>query len=259
MTGRALRDLFPPRPDRPMRPVVLSITALSAPPLSGVTCTVGQGEVLGLAGLSGSGRNALLKALVGAVPRTGRVVLDGFDVAADPQAAWAAGIAYVPRDRRAEGVMLRQPLSRTVTLPHLSALSHAGFLDHAAQAALVTQKAAEVRLKARSPAQAVADLSGGNQQKLLFARALAGRPKLLLLDEPTRGVDVGAKFDIYALIRALADAGTAVIIASSDLPELIGLCDRIALLQGGRIAATLPTQGLTEAGLLAALYDGEAA
>jgi ABC-type sugar transport system ATPase subunit len=126
-------------------------------------------------------------------------------------------------------------------------------------AGVVADTSTKVRLKAQGAGQPVAELSGGNQQKVLFARALAGRPKLLLLDEPTRGVDVGAKADIYALIRGLAGEGTAVIVASSDLPELIGLCDRIAVLQGGKIAREIATQGLTEAGLLSAIYEGEAA
>ena len=248
MTGRDYADLFPSRAAVEPGPVVLC----------GEGCTLRAGEVLGLAGLAGSGRNALLKRLIGALPRSGAVDLCGVAVAASPAAAWAAGMAYVPRERRAEGVMLRQPLARTVTLPHLRAMSRAGFLNHGRQAMLVVAKAAEVRLKARGPGQPLAELSGGNQQKVLFARALAGRPKVLLLDEPTRGVDVGAKADIYALIRDLAAGGTAVIIASSDLPELIGLCDRIALMRGGQVSRDLPAAGLTEAGLLAALYDGEA-
>lgn len=258
MTGRAFGALFP-QAGRTEGRVVLRVEGLSAPPLAGIHCEVRAGEILGLAGLAGAGRNAFLKALIGAVPRTGQVVLDGAEIGPDPASAWAAGVAYVPRDRRAEGVMLREGLGRTVSLPHLGILSRAGFLDHAAAGGLVADTSAKVRLKARGPGQPVAELSGGNQQKVLFARALAGHPKLLLLDEPTRGVDVGAKADIYALIRGLAGEGTAVIVASSDLPELIGLCDRIAVLQGGKIAREIATQGLTEAGLLSAIYEGEAA
>ena len=264
MTGREAGALFPPRAQG-LGPAVLQVAGLAVPPLTGVEFAVHAGEVLGLAGLAGSGRNLLLKALIGAVPRKGRVILNGRDIAPTPDAAWAAGIAYVPRDRRAEGVMLSHGLGRTVTLPHLRALTRrgmlarGGFLDHAAQARVTADTAAKVRLKARGAGQPVAELSGGNQQKVLFARALAGRPDVLLLDEPTRGVDVGAKADIYALIRALAANGAAVIVASSDLPELIGLCDRIVLLQGGRITRELTATGLTDTALLAALYDGEAA
>ncbi len=258
MTGRAFGALFPPRGGA-LGQVVLQTEGLSVPPLQGVTCAVRAGEILGLAGLAGSGRNALLKALIGAVPRGGRILVDGVQIGAEPDAAWAAGIAYVPRDRRAEGVMLRAGLGKTVALPHLGALSRLGFLDHPAEARVVADRTAKVRLKAQGASQPVAELSGGNQQKVLFASALAGRPKVLLLDEPTRGVDVGAKADIYALVRGLAAEGLAVIVASSDLPELIGLCDRIALLQRGRMTGELAAEGLTEAALLAALYDGEAA
>jgi ribose transport system ATP-binding protein len=258
MTGRSLGALAAQTAAAPGR-VVLRVEGLSSPPLAGIDCEVRAGEVLGLAGLAGAGRNTFLKALIGAVPRTGRVALEGANLAPDLAAAWAAGVAYVPRDRRAEGVMLREGLGRTVSLPHLGNLSRLGFLDHAAAVRAVADTSTKVRLKARGGEQPVAELSGGNQQKVLFARALAGRPKLLLLDEPTRGVDVGAKADIYALIHGLAGEGTAVIVASSDLPELIGLCDRIAVLQGGRIAREIATQGLSEAALLAAIYEGEAA
>jgi ABC-type sugar transport system ATPase subunit len=196
-----------------------------------------------------------LKALIGAVPRRGRVELGGVPLASTPAGTWAQGLAYVPRERRAEGVMLLRALAETVSLPHLGGLSRLGFLDRRAERGAVAARGAEVRLKARGPLQPVGQLSGGNQQKVLFARALLGQPKVLLLDEPTRGVDVGAKFDIYSLIRGLSAQGVAVLIASSDLPELIGLCDRIAVLHGGVHTQTLPAAGLTEAELLARCYE----
>jgi len=253
MTGREMSDLFPPRlPGQAV--AILSVRDLTAPGLNGLSLDLAEGEILGLAGLSGSGRGPLLRALMGDLPRTGSVQLAGMDLPASPTGAWARGLAYVPRERRTEGVMLRSALAETITLPHLSSLSRGGLLRHRAMAENVARLARDVRLKARGPAQPVAELSGGNQQKVLFARALAGRPRVLLLDEPTRGVDVGAKFDIYTLIRDLAAQGTGVLVASSDLPELIGLCDRIAVMEGGRIARILPAEGLTEAALLAACY-----
>ena len=199
-----------------------------------------------------------MKTLIGALPRAGAVRLDGVVLPAGPAAAWDAGVAYVPRDRRAEGVMLGQGLGRSVSLPHLGQLARAGFLRRRAEARLVAASGAAVRLKSEGPGQAVAELSGGNQQKVLFARALAGKPRVLLLDEPTRGVDVGAKADIYALVRRMAEAGAAVAVASSDLAELIGLCDRILLVKGGRPGRDLAAEGLSEAALLAAIYQGEA-
>ena len=143
-----------------------------------------------------------------------------------------------------------------VTLPHLTRLARAYiFQNRPRERSLMADMATATRLKSTGPGQSVMQLSGGNQQKVLFARAVAGRPKVLLLDEPTRGVDVGAKFDIYRLIRQFCDDGLGVIVASSDLPELIGLCDRIGVLQSGRLAHLVPTDNLSEAALLSLCYD----
>lgn len=256
MTGRDLTDLFPRRIPATAEPV-LSVRDLRAAGLGPLSFDVAAGEVLGVAGLSGSGREVLLRALIGAVPRKGDLSLRGAALATDPAGAWAQGLAYVPPERRTEGVMPRRALAETVVLPHLGRLSRLGFIRRRAATRLVARLARDVRLKASGPDQPVAELSGGNQQKVLFARALAGDPAVLLLDEPTRGVDVGAKFDIYALIRDLAAKGNAVIMVSSDLPELIGLSDRIAVLAAGRITGTLPAAGLTEAALLTACYQRE--
>ena len=254
MTGREMRDLYPAR-----RGVVggdlLEIAGLSAAGLASLGLTLRAGEVVGLAGLSGSGRNAALKALIGAVPRQGRVMLGGVALARNPAGAWAQGVAYVPRERRSEGLMMGTALGRNITLPHLGRVSRLGVLRHRHERGIVAGLSGEVRLRARGAEQAVAELSGGNQQKVLFARALAGAPRVLLLDEPTRGVDVGAKFDIYTLIRELSAKGVAVLIASSDLPELIGLCDRIAVLNAGHLTQIIPAEGLTEAALLARCYE----
>lgn len=258
MTGRALADLYPRQAGGVSAPL-LSVRDLRAGPLQGISLDLAKGEVLGIAGLSGSGRNALLRALIGAVPRAGEVMLDGAALGRTPAQTWAQGLAYVPRERRSEGLMLGRALSETVTLPHLRALSPLGLLRRGRESALVARLSEQVRLKATSARQPSAELSGGNQQKVLFARALAGDPKVLLLDEPTRGVDVGAKFDIYALIRDLAAKGVAVILVSSDLPEVIGLSDRIAVLSAGRITRTLPAAGLTEAALLDLCYQPETA
>ena len=254
MTGRDLADLFPSRLPT-SGPPVLTVRNLRTAGLEAVSFAVAEGEVLGVAGLSGSGREVLLRALIGAVPRAGDIDLRGVPLAANPAGTWAQGLAYVPPERRTEGVMPRRALSETVALPHLARLSRWGFVLRRKTIGLVCRLAKDVRLKATGPGQPMAELSGGNQQKVLFARALAGEPAVLLLDEPTRGVDVGAKFDIYTLIRTLAAKGAGVIVVSSDLPELIGLSDRIAVLSAGRLTQTLPTAGLTEAALLTACYQ----
>ncbi len=259
MTGRDFATLYPPANGEVGGAPLLDVRGLQSGLLRDIDFTLRAGEVLGLAGLSGSGRNHLLRALMGAVPRQGQVLVKGHGLGQSPAAAWAAGLAYVPRERRAEGLMLHQPLADTVALPHIPALSTAGFVRRLWITRLVARLAQAVRLKAQSQAQVAAELSGGNQQKVLFARALAGPPVVLLLDEPTRGVDVGAKFDIYATIRGLTAQGVGVVMVSSDLPELIGLSDRIGILQGGRLTQIIPAEGLTEGALLALCYEKEVA
>lgn len=255
MTGRDFAALYPQAAPVGRTQPLLSVQDLSAGPLRAISFTLQPGEILGLAGLSGSGRNHLLRALIGAVPRQGLIRMNGADPGSTPSACWAAGLAYVPRERRVEGLMLQRPLSETVALPHLPALSTVGFLRAARINDMVSRFAAAVRLKAQGVGQPAGELSGGNQQKVLFARALAGQPKVLLLDEPTRGVDVGAKFDIYSTIRNLTAQGVAVVLVSSDLPELIGLSDRIGILNAGRLTGIIPAAGLTEAALLARCYE----
>ena len=169
-------------------------------------------------------------------------------------------MAYVPRERRSEGLLLSKTIAENVALPHLRRLSHIRlFLNRRAErseAASVWATRAAARDRA---AAARVALSGGNQQKVMFARAIAGAPRALLLDEPTRGVDVAAKFDIHELLREIAGAGAAVVIASSDHEELLALCSRIAILSGGRLSRIVPAEGLTPARLLALCYGGDRA
>ena len=256
MTGRALADIFPPRPALPHGPPVLALDRLSAPGLSDITLTLAPGEILGLAGLAGAGRGALIATLAGArAPTGGRMTLAGLPYAPrSPADAWAQGLALVPRERRAEALVTDASVAANVTLPHLPRL----WRDRRAETALTHRFADVTRLRFTGPHQRVTELSGGNQQKVVFARAMAGNPRVLLLDEPTRGVDVGARADIYRLIRAACDTGTAVVLASSDLPELLGLADRIAVLRQGRLGGIVANDGLTEAALLTLCYGSAA-
>ena len=259
MTGRALEQVALEAGQRRgglAGGTLLQISGLAAGDLHQLDLTLAAGEIVGIAGLAGSGRNAALKALIGALPRRGQVRLGGAPLARTPGAVWAQGVAYVPRERRSEALMPWRALSETVVLPHLRAVQRGGLLRRRVEQALVRGVSAKVRLKARAPSQLVGQLSGGNQQKLLFARAMAGQPRLLLLDEPTRGVDVAARFDLHDLIRGLAGNGVGVLLASSDLAELIALCDRIVVLHQGVMTGILPAAGLTEADLLAACYAG---
>lgn len=259
MTGRDLSGLFPPRGHAldPRAEPVLTVSSLQAGPLREASFALRPGEILGLGGLSGSGRGALLQALLGAHRREGgKAMLKGEPVADRPGDVWRQGLAYIPRERRSQGLMMGRSIVENVALPHLSAFARwRFFLDRNRQKQSAIDQGQRVRLKMTSTTQPCNELSGGNQQKVLFARALAGHPSVLMLDEPTRGVDIGARFDLYRIIRALSEAGTAIILSSSDLPELIGLCDRIAIMQEGRMERIIPAEGLSEGALLAHFYQ----
>lgn len=258
MTGRDLGGLFPARAASPGAAIVLQAEALSSRGLARADFDLHAGEVLGLAGLSGSGRGALLRAILGAAPRAGRLTLDGAEVGRSPDAVWAQGIAYVPRERRAEGLIMGRSIAENVTLPYLRRFARAAVFLNAPRERQVARDLGErVRLKATTIMQVCAELSGGNQQKVLFARAIAGRPRVLLLDEPTRGVDIGARFDLYRLIQSLRAEGVAILLASSDLSELLGLSDRIGVMRDGVLTEILPAADLSEARLLARFYHGQ--
>ena len=206
---------------------------------------------------AGAGQSELLRTLFGDLPRRGGdVVLDGKSYRPyGPSSAWKTGVAYVPRERRNEGLMLTRPIFENVTLAHLQQQSLGGsLLTPRAERRFAKSLGDDVRLRSAGPRQLAVELSGGNQQKVVFARALGGNPKLLLLDEPTRGVDVGAKFDIYTIIRDMTAKGMAVILVSSDLPELIGMCDRIAVMRDGAITEIVAANGLREDDLLNRCY-----
>ncbi len=236
----------------------LRVTDLRTDSISGASFEVKAGEIAGLAGLVGSGRSELLYALFGIDPLLeGFIELDGRALPPlTPARAWALGMAYVPEERRSQGLFLGDHVSRNIAMPHLDQLSRLKtFIVDSRANPLSRQLGEAVRLKINSLRQRVRQLSGGNQQKILFARAILAQPRLILLDEPTRGVDVGAKYDIYRLIRQLADDGASILMVSSELDELIALCDRILVMRGGRPAEELPAAGLTESQLLERCYD----
>lgn len=257
MIGRRVENAYPAAAREPRAEILLEVPGLSTGRLRDVSFNLRSGEILGIAGLAGAGQRELLRALFGDLRlRSGQIVLDGKSHRpASPSAAWAAKVAYVPRERRGEGLMLTRPIFENITLAHLGRQSLGGaFLTPRAERRFATKLAADVRLRAAGQKQLAGELSGGNQQKVVFARALAGEPRLLLLDEPTRGVDVGAKFDIYAIIREMTAKGMSVILVSSDLPELLGMSDRIAIMREGAISEILDARGLTEDVLLNRIY-----
>jgi len=257
MIGRKVEEAYPAPTVAPASDVALEVSNLSTDRLRSLSFALHKGEILGIAGLSGSGQRELLRALFGDLPRRGgTVTLNGRPYRPyGPSAAWKSGVAYVPRERRNEGLMLSRPIFENVTLAHLSQQSLGGsFLTPSAERRFSASLGEDVRLRSSGPRQLALELSGGNQQKVVFARALGGNPKLLLLDEPTRGVDVGAKFDIYTIIRDMTAKGMAVILVSSDLPELIGMCDRIAVMRDGAITEIIEARGLREDDLLNRCY-----
>jgi ribose transport system ATP-binding protein len=259
MTGRDLQQVYPARDPHVQvgERVLLDVRGFTTRAIRDISFQLHENEILGVAGLNGSGRTELLRALIKADRvQAGIMTLNGVTLQArSPAEAWAQGIAYVPEERRSQGLVLSRSISDNITLPHLHHLAHGGiFLNHPRERKTSADMGEAVRLKAEGVNQVTWQLSGGNQQKTVFARALASSPQVLLLDEPTRGVDVGAKFDIYTLIRRINAQGTGIIMVSSDLPELIGMCDRILIVRDGALVHTARADLLTENELLTLCY-----
>ena len=244
MVNRPIEALFPPR-DAPIGPVLLEVEGLaSSGHFRDVSLEVRAGEVVGLGGLIGAGRTEVLKTLYGALPASaGTIRVAGAPATriASPRQALSAGIALVPEDRKGEGLILDFPVSSNIALSTLRAQAWFGsVIDRRRVASLAETAVRELRIRTPGIRQRVRSLSGGNQQKVVLGRALTTRPRVFLLDEPTRGIDVGAKVEVYRLINALAEGGAAVLVVSSDMLELLGLCDRIMVMRGGRVTGTVP-------------------
>lgn len=242
MVGREVSALYPAAEGEPGE-VVLALEGFgcAAGGVSGVDLQVRAGEVVGLAGLVGAGRTELARAIFGITPGDSGVMrwLGERLGISDPRQAIARGIAYVPEDRRRHGVILEMPISHNMTMAIHRRLFRGGFLRFGAEASLAEEFIRDLGIKAWGPAAPGGSLSGGNQQKVSVARWLATRPKLLILDEPTQGVDVGAKSEIHRIIRELAREGLAVLMISSDLPEILGMSDRIGVMRGGRLVRVM--------------------
>ena len=243
MVGREVAQIYPAAESAPGA-VVLSLNQLGcrSSGVSNVSFDVRAGEILGLGGLVGAGRTELARILFGLTPAdSGTITLNGQPLTLrTPQAAVAHGIAYVPEDRRRHGVVLDLPISHNLTMAIHRRLFPTTWLRFGAERALTLHYIRDLAVKCSGPEARGGSLSGGNQQKVSLARWLATKPKLLILDEPTQGVDVGAKSEIHKIVRRLAKEGLAVILISSDLPEVIGLSDRIGVMGGGTLRAILP-------------------
>ena len=224
-----------------------------------VSFDVRAGEIFGLAGLVGAGRTELARVLFGLTPAdTGEILIRGERRTIQaPRDAVDLGIAYVPEDRRRHGVVLELPIAQNISLAIHRRLFRGGWLRFGAERRLAENFVGKLAIKAAGPDAAAGTLSGGNQQKVALARWLATEPKILILDEPTQGVDVGAKSEIHRIIRHLANEGLAVILISSDLPEVIGMSDRIGVMREGRLVAVLPSRSAAETVMASALGRGD--
>ncbi|MBL6279324.1 sugar ABC transporter ATP-binding protein [Micromonospora fiedleri] len=251
MVGRELSHYYPPRATpQDIGEVRLTVRVGGNRKLRDIDLTLRAGEVLGVGGLQGSGRSALARALFGVAPFTaGEVVVDGTPTRLrSPRTAMRAGVAYVSEDRKGEGIVARQSVLDNALLA--SRAVFALRTGRAARTVRVRELLAAVEVRSAGDQQEIRYLSGGNQQKVVLARWLAVNPRILLFDEPTRGIDVGAKSAIHDLLRRLARDGAAVLMISSDLPELLGMSDRMIVMRDGRIAGELPA-GATEEDVVA--------
>lgn len=231
---------------------VLELQNLTGPGFQNISLTVKAGEILGLAGLVGAGRTELARAIFGITrPHSGTISLNQNPVQiTSPRHAQKLGIGLVPEDRRHDGLLMPQPISFNASLAQLRALCKGGWLNRKAIDHETETQTSKLKLSRQSLAQPVQELSGGNQQKVVLAKWLMANPRLLILDEPTRGVDIGAKHEVHTIIRDLANQGMAVLMISSDLPEILRLSDRILVMRQGQLAAELPAQDATEEAIM---------
>jgi rhamnose transport system ATP-binding protein len=261
MVGREISQLFP-KETVPLGAPVLELNGLCcAGRVENVSFTVHAGEILGIAGLVGSGRTELAETVFGISPATsGSIKINGRPVTvADVRQAVDNGIAYVPEDRAQHGLVKRQTIRDNVAITVLDKLTNGWLVDKRKEQALASDAIARFAVRTRGPSQIVGELSGGNQQKVVIAKWLASEPKVLILDEPTRGVDVGAKSEIHKLMVQLAREGMAIIMISSELPEVLGMSDRIVVMNEHRIVAILDRSEATPETIGAAMMGGHAA
>jgi len=249
MVGRELSNLYPPKHEPDVdAPVVLRVRNLTAPGISDISFDLRRGEILGFAGLIGSGRTAIAEAVVGLARRSdGTVELEGRPVNFTRVAQSVdAGIAYMTKDRKGKGLLLNMGLRPNLTLLTLRKHLRLGFLDTASEERALERSVRRFDIRARDASVAVGRLSGGNQQKLMLGKTMESEPDIIIMDEPTRGIDVGTKQQIYHIIAALAAEGKSIILISSEMQEVIGLSHRVVVVRTGRLAGVLEGAEITE-------------
>ena len=261
MVGRDLGALFPKQDVEPGA-VAVSVRNLTRDPLyADVSFDVRAGEIVALAGLVGSGRSEVVQSIFGVDPRDSGTVEVGGRILppGSPKRAMAAGVALVPEDRRQQGLVMELSIERNVTLPRSRSLSQLGFLTGSRERRSAKEWADRLKTKYGRLSDEVGTLSGGNQQKVVLAKWLATEPKVLIVDEPTRGIDVGTKAEVHRLMSSLAAAGVAVLMVSSELPEVLGMADRVLVMREGRLVAELSRAEATEEAVMFAATGQEAA
>ena len=254
MVGRNLEDLYGKPGERTIGNTVLEVRNLNqGKRLKNIGLHVRSGEILGVAGLVGAGRTEMAKAVFGADPRdSGEILIDNKPVdIRTPQDAIQAGLGYLPEERKLQGLFLRMAICTNVSAANISRISQNGFIQDQMERDLAQLYVKQLKIRTPSIDQFVRNLSGGNQQKVIIAKWLAVQPKVLIVDEPTRGVDVGAKMEIYSLLRKMASQGVAVVMISSELPEVLGMSDRVMVIREGHFAGELDRADATEEKIIA--------
>ena len=264
MVGREMSERYPPREPR-IGATFFEIRnwRVEHPLHAGrevvkdVSFHVKQGEVLGIAGLMGSGRTELAMSIFGrAYGRkvTGQALMEGRVVdLSSIQRAVKNGLAYVTEDRKSLGLILSEDIKKNVTLVNLGGVARRGVIDDRREAMVADEFRAKLRIRSSSILQKTLNLSGGNQQKVVLSKWLFAQPRVLILDEPTRGIDVGAKYEIYTIINELAEAGKGVIVISSEMPELLGICDRLYVMNEGRFIDEMPARDASQERIMASI------
>jgi ABC-type sugar transport system ATPase subunit len=260
MVGRTIDNLFPKLPAAIGRPVLEARRLNGRPLFHDVSMEVRAGEIVGLAGLVGSGRSELAQAIFGIQPpESGELLLDGRPVRiGSPDEARRLGIAYVPEDRGSQGLIRPMRLRENISLAVLRQVARGPFIERRAESALAERSIRQFNIRASGPEQVVAKLSGGNQQKVVLGKWLASEPRVLIMDEPTRGIDIGAKSEIHRLMSGLAQEGLAILMISSELPEIMGMSDRILVMREGTIVAEFARADATQEAIAAAMMSASA-
>ena len=257
MVGRNVDQLYPKRDYKPQE-VVFEIKNLETKGVHDVSLELRRGEILGLSGLMGSGCIELSKAVYGGIPKkAGEILIEDKEVdCSTPKKALAAGIGFVSDDRKQEGLVLIRSIKENIAMSSLKKYTKGVFLDKKFENQRIDEEVKKLNIKISSPAQLAGKLSGGNQQKVVFAKVLESNPEILILDEPTRGVDVGAKAEIYSIMDQLSKEGKSIILISTDLPEVIGMSDRVLIMREGRMVCEIAKEEMNQERILAYASGG---